>query len=119
MLDPKYFLQLEHIGIELSFSEGVHDTTVLHQVESIGHFARKSEVLLHVLDRHAPLVQCHVHGSNPLNDDRREPFGRFVEKENPGACSKHAGNRKHLLFAARELCALACTSLVQIWKKSI
>src|SRR5262245_38380988 len=54
-----------------------------------------------------------------INDDRRETLQRFVEQQQGRVGHKRAGDRQHLLLAARELIAHAGTTLRQTGEQTI
>ena len=54
-----------------------------------------------------------------LHDDRRQALGRLVEQQQVGAGAQDAGDRQHLLLAARQLGALAAPPLLQVGKELV
>ena len=54
-----------------------------------------------------------------MHDDRRQAFGGLVKEQELSPGAQDAGNRQHLLFAARQLGALAGRTLLQVGKQLV
>ena len=52
-------------------------------------------------------------------NDRREPFRRLVENEQPGICHQRAADGKHLLLAARQRARELTGPFLEAWKQVI
>ena len=92
---------------------------MLDDVVAVGHRRSEAEVLFHQQDGEALLAK-HADGiADLLHDDGRQALGRLVEQQQLGARAQDAGDRQHLLLAARQLGALAGAALLQVGKQSV
>ena len=74
---------------------------VLEHVDAVGMRQREGHVLL--AEQHADvsgLAQLFQDVGNLLEDDRRQPEGRFVQDQELRLHHQGARDRQHLLFAA-------------------
>ena len=67
---------------------------------------REAEVLLDQQHGEAARLDLADGAADLLHDDRRETFGRLVQQQHLGTGAQDAGDRQHLLLAARQLGAL-------------
>ena len=79
---------------------------VLEHVGVVGDRQRHRRVLLDQEHGRAAGVDLDDHVSNPLDDQRGQSEGRFVEKEEVGLGHQRSADRQHLLFAAGEVAGL-------------
>src|SRR5277367_5917375 len=110
-------VQPVHPPGELRVGEGVDDLAVLHDEEAVGQGRGEAEILLDEQDREAFPLELGDGAADLLNDDRREPFRRFVEHQESRAGAQDARDRQHLLLAAGKLAAAAGETLAQIGKE--
>ena len=83
----------------------VADRALLHDVDALAGLQGQRHVLLDQQDRDAFAVQ-HVDDLPDLRDHaRHQPFGRLVEQDDLGLEHHGAGDRQHLLLAARQRAA--------------
>ena len=76
--------------------------------------SRETEILFDQQDREPLCLELGDGSADLLNDYRREPFGGFIEQQQPRAGAQYAPDRQHLLLAAGKLGALARQPLLQI-----
>src|SRR5437868_11475196 len=119
ILNPKIFVQLFHIRIELRIGNHVDDATVLEHVMPVGHRRGEAEILLDQQNREALGLESCDRASDLLNDHGRQTFSRLVQQQQPRAGAQYPADREHLLLTARELRALALAALLQIREKLV
>src|SRR6185503_13499698 len=114
-LNTEIVVQLLDIRLQLGIGELVDDTSVFHDVVAIRNGRCEAEILFDEQDGKTLLLERADSLADLLDDDRREPFGRLVEQEQPRPGAQDARDREHLLLAAGELRALAgAEALLQI-----
>ena len=90
---------------------------MFHDVMPVGDGGGELKVLLDQEYGKAPRLEHSDGLADLLNNDRREPFGRLIQQEQPRSSAQDARNRQHLLFATRQFGALAFQPLAQIGKQ--
>ena len=98
--------------------EIVDHAAVLHQVEAVGDLRAKRKFCSTSRMVMPRLFSVHEHLADALDDHRRQAFGRLVEQQQLDAGAQDAGDRQHLLLAARQLGALARAALLQVGEQS-
>src|SRR5437773_3718304 len=101
ILNPKIFVQLFHIRIELRIRDHVDDTTVLEHVVPVGNRRCEAEILLDQQNRETLAFEPRDRASDLLDDHRRQTFGRLVQQQQPRAGAQYPADREHLLLTAR------------------
>src|SRR5262249_27199706 len=117
VLDAEIGMELVHIGRQLGVGKSIDDLAVLHDVVAVGNGGREAEVLLDQKDREALLLEPADSVADLLADDGRKPFGRLVQHQKARTGAQNARDRKHLLLAAGQLCALAGEAFFQVRKQ--
>src|SRR5271167_4467711 len=84
---------------------------------TIGNRRRELKVLLNEENGETLRLQGADGLPDLLDNDGRQPLGRFVEQQQPRAGAQDASDREHLLLAARQFGALAVEPLAQIGKQ--
>src|SRR4051812_46599940 len=99
---------------DLGGDAGHDDVAGLKQVGEVGEFQRQIGVLLHQQDADAALGADPPHDAEDLlHDQRREAEARLVQQQQLGPQQQRAGDRQHLLLAARERAGLLLPALLQ------
>src|SRR4030095_10337655 len=92
---------------ELAGRAAPDDLPLLEDVVRVGDARQSGHVLVDDQDRLAPRLEV-FHATPDLGaDERREPFGRFVQDEQARVRHQCAPDREHLLLAAGERAAEA------------
>src|SRR5262245_55617351 len=112
--DAEIVVQLVHAGGELGVGNHVHDAAVLHHVVAIGNGRGEAKVLLD--EEHGEPLALEPPQGDPdlLDDDRRQPFRRLVEQQEPRAGAEDPADRQHLLLAARQGCSSGAETLAEV-----
>src|SRR3954469_7193001 len=91
---------------------------MFHDVIAIRDRRSEAEILFNQQDSEPLLLKCADGLADLLYDDRCQSFSRLVEQKKPRTRSQDSSDREHLLFAARQLGALARSeALAQIRKQ--
>ena len=102
---PRYWWMTASSTLQLGRRALVAHDALLHDVDALARLERQRHVLLHQQDRHALAVQ-HVDDLADLRDHaRHQAFGRLVQQDDLGLEHHRAGDRQHLLLAARQRAA--------------
>ena len=102
------------VGGETARVDDAVDPPVDHDRDLVGNRSGDADVLFDDEDRHvAFLTEPDQHFLDPGDDHRREALGRLVHDEKTRIRQQRAGNRQHLLLAARKLTAAVGFALGQ------
>ena len=94
------------VGCQTRGVDDAIDAAIDHDRDVLGDRGGDADILLDHEHRHvAVFAETHQHFLDLGDDDRRQPLGRLVHDEQLRVGEKRAGDRQHLLFAARELAA--------------
>ena len=91
----------------------VHDVPVVDDVDALRQRQRGREILLDQHDGQARRGQVAADLHQLAHDQRRKPFERLVEQDDLRIADEGAGDRQHLLLAARQVGAAAGAPLLQ------
>ena len=80
----------------------MNDGAFLHHEYARAELERGLDVLLDQQDRYAALVDAVNFTADLRNQTRHDAFGRFIKNDELWPHHQAAGNREHLLFAARQ-----------------
>lgn len=112
MVKPQHLVELAHAAGKLADRKIADHLTVIHQVETVGDTAGKTEILFDQNNGHAAALQCLQHLADALHDNRGKPFGRFVKQQHLDPGAQDARHGEHLLLAAGKLGAGAGAAFV-------
>src|SRR5205823_3482289 len=101
ILNPKIFVQLFHVRLELRIGDHVDDTTAFEHVMPVGDRRCEAEILLDQQNRETLAFEPSDRASDLLDDHRRETFGRLVQQQQPRTGAQYPADREHLLLTAR------------------
>src|SRR5580692_485569 len=107
------------VGAEGARIALVHDPAVVQHVSAIGDLDRRAHVLLDEQNREAFPPGRDDNSEHVLDNQRREALRRLVEHEQLGVQDQGAGDRQHLLLAARELRALVPSAFGKARKRLV
>ena len=100
-------------GAEGGRAGAVDDPALDHDGDPVGDFLGEFHVLFDQQDRDAVVAQAPDHPGQLANDERRQALARLIEQQHFRIADESAGDRQHLLFAARELRPLVAGALAQ------
>src|SRR5450432_1009332 len=100
-------MELVGVGVQLLIGKAFDNLAMLHDIITVRNSRGEPKVLFNQQYRETLRFQCANSLTDLLNNDRGEPLSGLVEQEQACAGAQYSGNRKHLLFAAGELGALA------------
>ena len=83
-------------------------------VGPIRHRLSEADILLGEQDRKAGLLELHDGVGNPFDNDRSNPFGWLVKKDELRIAHQRPRNGEHLLFAAAHVAAAAVAHFGEI-----
>src|SRR5690606_8021527 len=78
--DAEILVEFRFAGSEFAALDLVDDTPLFDYEVTIGDFAYKAQILLHQYDVEVHLLQLAHRHRNLVDDDWRQPLGRFVEQ---------------------------------------
>ena len=85
---------------------GEHDLAVIDDVGAVGEFERALDVLLDEDERKAGTLQRGEKLLHLVDQQRHDTLGELLEQHKLRVCDEDAGNRQHLLIAARHRSAV-------------
>src|SRR2546423_5274091 len=83
----------------------------------VGHACERAQVLVDEQDRQPGALQPLDRAVDLDADERREPFGRFVEDQEARIGHQRPADRQHLLLAAGELVAIVALARLELRKE--
>src|SRR4051794_41653015 len=95
----------------------MHDAAALDRDRLLREGERHLGVLLDQDD--GDTLQARQRRRKLLDDDRREPLERLVEKQQRRIGHERAAHGEHLLLATGELVSPVRAALLQAWKKAV
>src|SRR5271165_5581672 len=93
-----------------------HDAPSFDHIHSVCQSRGEAKVLFHQQNSEAALLEGTNHLTQLLHDDRRQPFGDFVQQQQTCSGTQDARHGQHLLFSSRKPRSLAAPPLLQIRK---
>ena len=112
--DTQQPLLEQPVGGQLGRRHGAPDAAVDHDRDLFGNRGRDRNILFDEQNCDAVFLGQPCEQFLDLGDDqRRKAFRRLVENQEFGVLQERAGDREHLLFAARELPAAVVAALRQ------
>src|SRR4051812_6018332 len=95
----------------------MHDAAALDRDRLLREGERYLGVLLD--QDHGDTLQARQRRRKLLDDDRREPLERLVEKQQRRIGHERAPDGEHLLLASRELVSPVRAALLEAWKQAV
>ena len=79
----------------------MHDVAVVDDIDAMRERQGRGDILFDQHDRLTGRRQIAARAHQVAHDYRRQPFERLVQQDDLGSADERAGNREHLLLAAR------------------